>query len=220
MVPQNEVVGIDLNDSWDDILSVIRHSTYTRLPVFRDSIDDVTGLLHLKAVVQSGSLENLDCDRLEKLVEEPYFVPDGTPLNKQLVQFQRSRQRTAFIVDEYGDIRGIVTLEDILEEIIGEFTSESAPPVHTDVQPDTSGGYVVNAAANVRALNRTMNWHLPTDGPKTLNGLILEQLEIIPERGAGLVLNDYEIEILETGENVVKAVRIREPRQSTQALAG
>ncbi len=220
MVPQNEVVGIDLNDSWDDILSVIRHSTYTRLPVFRDSIDDVTGLLHLKAVVQSGSLENLDCDRLEKLAEEPYFVPDGTPLNKQLVQFQRSRQRTAFIVDEYGDIRGIVTLEDILEEIIGEFTSESAPPFHTDVQPDTSGGYVVNAAANVRALNRTMNWHLPTDGPKTLNGLILEQLEIIPERGAGLVLNDYEIEILETGENVVKAVRIREPRQSTQALAG
>jgi len=210
MVPHNEIVGIDLNDDWNEILDTIRNSAYTRLPVFRDSIDDVIGILHMKRLVQSSGLEQLNKPLLMNLVEDPYFVPEGTPLNKQLVQFQRARQRTAFIVDEYGDIQGIVTLEDILEEIVGEFTSEPAP-THADVRKDGKSGFIVKGSANIRALNRMMKWHLPTNGPKTLNGLILETLEAIPAPGTGLKLNDYPIEILETSDNIVQSVRINPP---------
>ena len=219
MIPQNEVVGIDLEDGWPEILQTIRDSSFTRLPVFRDSIDNVIGILHLKRLVQSAGLEQLNKQTLASLVEDPYFVPENTPLNKQLVQFQRARQRTAFIVDEYGDIQGIVTLEDILEEIVGEFTSEPVP-AHADVRKDDQSGYIVKASANVRALNRTMNWHLPTNGPKTLNGLILEQLETIPKQGTGLMLDDYPVEILKTSENVVKTVRIDAPMPKEQAMTG
>lgn len=209
MVPQNEIIGIDLNDDWDEIRDTIRTSAYTRLPVFRDSIDDVIGILHMKRLVHAG-LEQLSKQDLMGLVEDPYFVPEGTPLNKQIMQFQRARQRTAFIVDEYGDIQGLVTLEDILEEIVGEFTSEPAP-THADVRKDDKSGYVVQGSANIRALNRMMNWHLPTDGPKTLNGLIVETLEAIPKQGTGLMLNDYPIEILKTSDSIVQSVRINSP---------
>jgi len=210
MVPQNEIVGIDLNDDWREILTTIRNSAYTRLPVFKDSIDDVIGILHMKRLVRGAGLEELNKALLLKLVEDPYFVPEGTPLNKQLVQFQQARQRTAFIVDEYGDIQGIVTIEDILEEIVGEFTSEPAP-THADVRKDDKSGYVVKGSANIRALNRMMNWRLPTDGPKTLNGLIIETLEAIPKQGTNLMLADYPIEILNTSDSVVQSVRINPP---------
>ncbi len=218
MIPQTEVVGIDLTDDWPEILRTIRESSFTRLPVFRDSIDNVIGILHLKRLVQSAGLEELNKRTLTSLVEDPYFVPENTPLNKQLVQFQRARQRTAFIVDEYGDIQGLVTLEDILEEIVGEFTSEPVP-AHADVRKDDESGYIVRASANVRALNRMMNWHLPTNGPKTLNGLILEQLETIPEQGTDLMLDDYPVEILKTSESVVKTVRINTPLEKERAIA-
>jgi Mg2+/Co2+ transporter CorB len=219
MIPQSEIVGIDLADNWSDILQTIRDSSFSRLPVFRDSIDNVIGILHLKRLIKSAGLEQLNQQSLMAVVEEPYFVPENTPLNKQLVQFQRAKQRTAFIVDEYGDIQGIVTLEDILEEIVGEFTSEPVPE-HADVRKDEKSGYIVRASANVRALNRMMNWHLPTDGPKTLNGLILEQLETIPTQGTGLMLDDYPVEILKTSENVVKTVRIDAPMPKEQAMTG
>ena len=140
---------------------------------------------------------------------EPFFVPEGTSVHGLLGQFHRSGQRTAFVVDEYGDIQGMVTIEDILEEILGGFSATS-DAAEADVRKEESGRtWLVNASINVRALNRMMQWHLPTDGPTTLNGLILEQLETIPEKGAVLVLNGYTVEILETGENVVSAVRIR-----------
>lgn len=211
MIPQNEVVGIDLDDDWAHVLDVIRNSGYTRLPAYRESIDNVVGILHVKRLLQHAALDHLTRQTLEGLLDEPYFVPEGTPLNKQLVQFQRARQRTAFVVDEYGDIQGIVTLEDLLEEIVGEFTSEPDAG-GSDLQRDeVAGGFIVDAGTNVRVLNRTMNWRLPTDGPKTLNGLILEKLETIPRKGTGLVLNDYRIEILQTSGNVVEKVRIREP---------
>jgi Mg2+/Co2+ transporter CorB len=219
MIPQNEVIGIDMADDWEQIIRTIRESSFTRLPVFNDSMDDVIGILHMKRLLRSSGLDTLDKKTLMSLVEDAYFVPEGTPLNKQLVQFQRTKQRTAFVVDEYGDIQGIVTLEDILEEIVGEFTSEPVP-AHADVRQDAQAGYVVKASANVRALNRMMNWHLPTDGPKTLNGLILEQLETIPEKGTGLMLNDYPIEILQTSDNVVKSVRIGAPLPDQRAAAG
>ena len=134
--------------------------------------------------------------------------------NRQLVQFQQNRLRTALVVDEYGDIQGLVTLADILEEIVGEFTTD-VTPAHEDVQADpTNSAYLVNASANIRSLNRMMSWHLPTDGAKTLNGLILQQLETIPKKGTGLTLGDYPVEIIETSENVVNMVRIQPPDSS------
>ena len=154
MIPQNEVVGIDLDDEWPKIMDTIRSSGYTRLPVYREAIDNVVGILHVKRLIQHPAPEQLNKSLLESLLDEPYFVPEGTPLNKQLVQFQRSRQRTAFVVDEYGDIQGIVTLEDLLEEIVGEFTSEPEPARPTCVAM-TSPVVHVNGSANVRVLNRT-----------------------------------------------------------------
>jgi Mg2+/Co2+ transporter CorB len=219
MIPHNEIVGIDLTEDWQQILATIRQSHHTRLPVYRDSIDDVVGVLHLRNLIQNASLERLDRESLERLVEAAYFIPEGTPLNRQLVQFQRTHRRNAFVVDEYGDIQGLVTLEDILREIMGEFNGEPEP-THQDVRPDQqSDGFVVNATASVRALNRMMNWHLPTDGPKTLNGLILEQLETIPEKGTGLMLNDYPVEILKTTNNVVKTVLVHAPAATERRVA-
>jgi Mg2+/Co2+ transporter CorB len=209
MVPQKDIIAVDLSDAWENVLKQIRGSQFTRLPVFRDSLDNnVLGILHMKRLVQSGSIDKLHPEDIEGLLDQPYFVPEGTPLNSQLVQFQRTHQRTALVVDEYGDIQGLVTLEDLLEEIVGEFTSE---PVTTEseVTPDATGkGYVVDASANIREINRMMNWKLPTDGPKTINGLILEQLEKIPETGTGLMLDAYPIEILETSESAIKTVRV------------
>ncbi len=222
MIPQNEVVGIDLHDDWAKILEVIRTSGYTRLPVYREAIDNVVGMLHVKRLIQhSAQQQDLTRDSIESLLDEPYFVPEGTPLNKQLVQFQRARQRTAFVVDEYGDIQGIATLEDLLEEIVGDFTSEPGPDTKDLHRDEVSGGFIVEAGTNVRVLNRTMNWRLPTDGPKTLNGLILEKLGTIPRKGTGLMLNDYAVEILQTSGSVVEKVRIREPATGpAPAVAG
>jgi len=220
MIPQNEVVGIDLTDDWDRIITTIRSSGYTRLPVYREAIDNVVGLLHVKRLIAHPYSEKLSPEVLETLLDEPYFVPEATPLNKQLVQFQRSRQRTAFVVDEYGDIQGIVTLEDLLEEIVGDFTSEPADAGPSVPRHDAaSGSYIVDASANVRVLNRMMNWSLPTDGPKTLNGLILEKLGSIPRKDTRLMLNGYAIEILQISGNVVDSVRIRQPAEAPADLA-
>ena len=213
MIPHNEVVGIDLNNDWDRILETISRSVFTRMPVYRDTLDKVTGVLHMKRLVQEGALEHLDSDRLEQILDEPYFVPEGTPLQTQLLQFQRRRRRTALVVDEYGDIQGMITLEDLLEEIVGEFTSEPATDTDEVQRDGQSPGYIVSGNINIRALNRRMNWHLPTDGPKTLDGLILERLETIPSSGTGLMLSDYPVVIVKTGENVVKSVRILPPEE-------
>lgn len=210
MIPDNELVGIDLNDDWQAIVETITRSPHSRLPVYRGTIENLVGLLHVRSLV--GTLTGtLDQAAIESLMAEPFFVPEGASVHSLLGQFHRSGQRTAFVVDEYGDIQGMVTIEDILEEILGGFSS-SADAAAADVRKDASADtWVVNAGINVRALNRMMHWRLPTDGPTTLNGLILEQLETIPERGAILVLNGYKVEILETGENAVSSVRITPP---------
>ncbi len=207
MVPHTEVIGIDLDDDIDDISRLIRECEHTRLPVFRDNLDNVVGLLHLRRLANLASGPSFTKDDLEKLVVEPYFVPEGTPLSTQLVQFQKRRQRFALIVDEYGDIQGIVTLEDILEEIVGEFTTDPAA-ADEDIVRESNKTFLVNGTANIREMNRVMNWNLPTDGAKTLNGLILEYLETIPESGTGLKVEGYPIEIVETRENRVQLARI------------
>ncbi len=213
MVPRTEIVGVDLEDDWDDVVEQLRQSQHTRMPLYEGDIDRIVGVLHMKRVVHELARGRLDRDALVEAASarETYFVPSGTTLNNQLLNFQRDKRRMAFVVDEYGDIQGLVTLEDILEEIVGEFTTDPASMMHKDVRAEPDGSFVANAAAGIRALNRSMRWNLPTDGPKTLNGLIVEFLENIPEPGTTLKLANYTLEVLQTGDNAIKTVRIRPP---------
>jgi len=213
MVPRLDIVGVDVDDDWDNIVEQLRQSQHTRLPVYEGDIDRILGVLHMKRVVHELARGRLDRSSLIEAAtaREAYFVPSGTTLNTQLLNFQRDKRRMAFVVDEYGDIQGLVTLDDILEEIVGEFTTDPATMMHKDVHKDADGSFVTNASTTIRALNRSMHWNLPTDGPKTLNGLIVEYLETIPEPGTTLKLADYMLEVLQTGDNAIKTVRIRPP---------
>jgi Mg2+/Co2+ transporter CorB len=210
MVPRNEIVGVDISESWDKVREEIVSSQHTRLPVFNGSIDDLKGVVHLRRVVRLAADNQLDTESLLKLVREPYFIPEGTPLNQQLLNFQNQKRRIGFVVDEYGDIQGLVTLEDILEEVVGEFTSDPATSLK-NVYADPDGSYRVTGFATIRSLNRRLGWKLPTDGPKTLNGLVLEKLENIPQPGRRLDIAGYDVEITETRANAVKSARIRPP---------
>src|SRR6201984_1141559 len=185
MIPRQEIAAIDVQENWDDILDQLRQTPHTRLPVYDGELDNLIGILHMKRVVHELARGTLTRDRLVEIARnrEPYFVPEETSLNVQLSQFQRNRRRIAFVVNEYGDIEGLVTLEDILEEIVGEFTTDPAPVMHKDVHDERPGVYIVNASATIRALNRALGWQVPTGGPKTVNGLLLEQLETIPDKG-------------------------------------
>lgn len=218
MIPRNDIVGLDLNSEWSEILRQLSSTRHTRLPVYRDNIDNVIGFLHVRNALPLLSRREFDEEALLKVVREPYFIPEGTPLNKQLLNFQQQKRRVALVVDEYGDIQGLVTLEDILEEIVGEFTTDISAAVK-DVHPLEDGSYLVDGGANVRDLNRMMHWDLPTAGPKTLNGLILEYMETIPEPGTSLLLAGYPIEIVQTTGNAVKTVKIKPalPRKAGDA---
>jgi Mg2+/Co2+ transporter CorB len=213
MVPRQEVAGVDLDDPWDRLLDQLRDTQHTRLPVYEGDLDHIIGVLHMKDVVHELARGDLTRERVVELARgrEAYYAPEGTTLNQQLLNFQRDRRRMAFVVDEYGDVQGLLTLEDILEEIVGEFTTTPAH-LHRDVHRESDESWVVSGSASLRALNRALGWKFPTDGPKTLNGLILEYLETIPEPGTGLRLHGYPMEILQTADNTVKTVRIRAPR--------
>jgi Mg2+/Co2+ transporter CorB len=219
MVPHNEIVGVDLDDDMHEIIAAIRQASHTRLPVYRDTIDDVVGILHLRRLASLAIDVDFSKDELQDMLEEPYFVPEGTPLSTQLVQFQKSRQRFALVVDEYGDIQGVVTLEDILEEIVGEFTAAPAGE-DDDIVRESDNTWLVRGTANIREMNRVMNWNLPTDGPKTLNGLILEYLETIPESGTSLNIDGYPIDILEATGSRVRSARIRTTGPQERSAAG
>ena len=207
MVPKNEIHGLDLDDDRQVILEHLTNSQHTLLPVFRSRVDDTQGILHLRKCIDLTSRNDWEPHDLEKLAEEPYFIPSGTALNAQLRNFQLQKQRVGLVVDEYGDIEGMVTLADILEEIVGEFTTDLADH-STDIHPQDDGTYLIDASVTIRELNRAMSWGLPTDGPKTLNGLILEYLESIPEPGTSFLLSGYPVEIIQTSENTVKTARI------------
>ena len=208
MIPRNEIIGIDLNeDDWDTILDQLTTTQHTRLPLYRGDINHIVGIVHVRNTLHKLTAGELSVDTLIELAREPYYIPETTTLNRQLLNFQRQKRRIGLVVDEYGDIHGLVTLEDILEEIVGEFTTD-ASMTSPDVHAQDDGSYLVTGSVNIRELNRTMNWKLPTKGPKTLNGLILEYLESIPSPGTALLINDYPIEIVQTAENTVKVVRI------------
>lgn len=210
MIPRSDISSIDIADDWDSILELLRTTPHTRLPLCEDSLDNVIGMVHMKKVAHALAHGEMSRETLLRLAREreAYFVPDGTTLDVQLHNFQRDRRRIALVVDEYGDILGLVTLEDILEEIVGEFTSDPGT-LHRDIHREADGSYVVSGTINVRVLNRTLGWTLPTDGPRTLNGLVLEYLENIPEPGTSLKLGDISVEILQAVDNAVKTARLK-----------
>ena len=207
MVPRNEVIGVDLDDDWDDILQQLASSQYARLPVFRESLDHVVGYVHLRKMPHLLLQESFTRSDLEQAIRDPYFIPASTTLNRQMANFQRTRQRFGLVVNEYGDILGLVTMDDLLEEIVGEFTTDPADTIK-DVFPQDDGSFLVDGSVTIRELNRSMGWHFPTDGPKTLNGLLIDYLESIPEVGTTVKLAGYPVEVVQTKGNAVKMARV------------
>jgi len=207
MIPRNELVGIDMDDDWDDILKQLTNSQHTRMPVFNTDINNVRGMIHVRNTLQLLTQKETSKEDLKRWIRPAYFVPEGTPLNKQLLHFQREKHRSGLVVDEYGDVQGLVTLEDILEEIVGEFTTDPATHIK-EVHRQKDGTFLVDGSASIRELNRVMQWELPTNGPKTFSGLITEHMESIPKPGTSLMLAGYPVEIVQTKDNMVKTAQI------------
>ena len=208
MVPRNELIGIDINDDWKKIQKQLTQSNHTRVLLYRDSIDDVVGYVHVRDALKLLSKNQFTKASLLRAVRELYFVPEKTPLNVQLLKFQHAKERLALVVDEYGDIQGLVTLEDILEEIVGDFTTTQTPTPSDEVTLQPDGSYLVDGSASIRDVNKEMSWQLPTYGPKTLNGLIIEHLEDIPQANLSVRIAGYPIEIVDVSENRIKSVRV------------
>ena len=217
MVPRNEITGIDLNDDWNDIVHQITHSQRTRVPVFHDSIDDTVGVLHLRKVLNLFSRDELNMKTLKGLIASAYFIPAGTSLTQQLLNFQDNRRRSGLVVDEYGSIQGLVTLEDILEEIVGQFTTDS-PTRNLGIHKQSDNSYLIDGNTHIRDINRALDWELPVDGPKTLNGLILEHMEIIPQTGTSLMVDNYTIEIMRSTNNAVQTARVQDTSDIAEAI--
>jgi Mg2+/Co2+ transporter CorB len=207
MVPRNDVAGIDLEDDMDAIMQLITNSQHTRMPVYRKDMNNVVGVLHLRSAARLLGMDLINKAEVLQLTSEAYFIPESTPLHTQLINFQKNKQRIAIVVDEYGDVKGIVTLEDILEEIVGNFTTNLSEET-TDIHPQGDGSYLIEGTTNIREINRVLDWDLPTDGPKTLNGLLTELLENIPEPYVGIRLPYHRAEIVQVKDNMIKTVRM------------
>jgi Mg2+/Co2+ transporter CorB len=209
MIPRNEIDGINLDDDENEILEALNNCHHTRLPVYHGNLDNVIGILHVRRLLRGLiSHEELSKDVLRNALTGLYFVPESSDLHTQLLNFQRNKQRIGLVVDEYGVVVGLVTVEHILEEIVGEFTTDPQA-LSREIHPQDDGSYLIDGGAYIREINRKLRWHLPTAGPKTLNGLILEHLESMPDPGTSLRLGDYTIEITQTAENAVKMARVR-----------
>lgn len=218
MIPRNEITGIDLNDDWNDIVHQITHGQRTRVPVFHDSIDNTIGVLHLRKVLNLFSRDELNIKTLKGLIAPAYYIPAGATLNRQLLNFKDNRRRTGLVVDEYGSIQGLVTLEDILEEIVGQFTTDS-PTRSLGLHKTEDNSYLIDGNTHIREINRALGWSLPADGPKTLNGLILEHMEMIPKNGTSLMMDNYTIEITRTTNNAVQTAKVTNNLADTNSEA-
>ena len=208
MVPRAEITGLDINDDLTENLNYVSQGSHTRLPLFRDSLDDIIGVIHVRRVIRLlKDTSEITLEDLEELAEEPHFVSLNTSLSAQLLNFQRTKKRLGFVVDEYGTIQGLVTLADILEEIVGEFTTD-LQTYSADITRQDDGSFIIDGSATLREINRELNWELPASGPKTLNGLILERLETMPEPGTTLKLGNFTLEITQVTDNAVKSVRV------------
>jgi Mg2+/Co2+ transporter CorB len=216
LVPRNEIVGIDLNSSDEEIAEQITSSDYTRLPVFREHINSIEGIFHLRHSVLAFKDGTLDRETLIELLSEPYFIPENTPLNVQLANFQKEKNRVGIVVDEYGDVMGLVALEDILEEIVGDFTSNIAETIE-EILPQNDGSFMIEGTAGVRDINKALDWELPTEGPRTLNGLLIEHLESFPDASCGVEIGNYLFEIIDAADKKIEVVRATLKDQGTTA---
>ena len=216
MIPRTEILGVDLNDPWPEVLERLTNSQYTRLPVYRDSIDNILGFVHVRRIIGDLVRGDFNPEDLEARLKAPCFIPEGTGLHTQMLKFQRQHERVGLVVDEYGEIVGLAALEDILEEIVGEFTTDPGSVSHS-ITRQADGSYLVEGNATVRALNRVLGLALETGGPRTLNGLILEHLETIPEAGTSLLIDGYPVTIVQVQGNRVKTAAIQ-PERPASAL--
>ncbi|MGE4801831.1 HlyC/CorC family transporter [Yersinia hibernica] len=208
MVPRNEVIGIDINDDWKSIMRQLTHSPHGRIVLYRQSLDDAIGMLRVREAYRlMTEKKEFNKENLLRAADEIYFIPEGTPLNVQLVKFQRNKEKVGMIVDEYGDIQGLVTVEDILEEIVGDFTTSMSPTLAEEVNPQSDGSVLIDGSANVRELNKAFNWSLPIDA-RTINGMLLEELADIPQVDAQVRVGNYLIDVLDVQENMIKRVRV------------
>jgi Mg2+/Co2+ transporter CorB len=202
MTPRNEIVGIDLEASIEDIITQIKTSPHSRLAVYKKSIDRVVGFLHLRNVLVLINKDNFDKQSIINLLIKPAFIPENTPVHTQMLRFKNEKIRIGLVVDEYGDVQGLVTLDDLLQEIVGELIADDEI-----ARKQSDGSYLIDASITVRELNRVMNWSLPTEGPKTLNGLIIDFMETIPKSGTSIKLQGHPLEIIKRNENAVKLVK-------------
>lgn len=208
MVPRGEIVGIDLEDEWDEIQQQLSQTVYTRLPVYRGNIDQIEGLLHIRSIISKLSHHSLVFDDLRKSVRKPYFIPEGTSLTRQLLEFQQKERRLGLVVDEYGDIQGLVTLDDILEEIVGEYTSEGRERARV-IRKLSDGSFLVDGTAGIRTLNRRTGWDLPYEDAHTLSGLLIEKLEAIPEGKTSIRIGQHVMTIVDIRDNMIQKVLVK-----------
>lgn len=209
MIPRSEIVGIDINDDWKSIERQLRSSPHSRIVLYRESLDDAIGMLRVREAWRLMSeKQEFTKEMMLRAADEIYYVPEGTPLNIQLVKFQRNKKKVGLVVDEYGDIQGLVTVEDILEEIVGDFTTSMSPTLAEEVRPQNDGSVIIDGSASVREINKAFNWTLPEDEARTVNGMILEELEEIPITGTRVRIRQYDIDILDVQENMIKQVKI------------
>ncbi len=210
MIPRNEVIGINIDDNLDSILQQLRTSQHTRLPIYKGDINNIIGILHLRNMTKVMSQNEPNKAALLQVCREPYFTPESTSLNAQLLYFQQEKRRISVVVDEYGDVLGIVTMEDILEEIVGEFTTNFSSASNQDIISQDDGSHLIDGSTPIRTINKNLNWNLPTNGPKTLSGLITEALETLPESPVCLYIEEYQVEIRQLKDNIVKTIQISE----------
>lgn len=209
MVPRNEIVGININDDWKSIVRQLTHSPHGRIVLYRDTLDDAMSMLRVREAYRlMTEKQEFTKETLLRAADEIYFVPEGTPLSVQLVKFQRNKKKVGLVVDEYGDIQGLVTVEDILEEIVGDFTTSMSPTLAEEVTPQNDGSVIIEGSANVREINKAFNWTLPEDEARTVNGMLLEELQEIPAIDTRVRLSHYDIDILDVQDNMIKQVRV------------
>jgi Mg2+/Co2+ transporter CorB len=217
MVPRNDIIGIDLEEDWSDTLKQITTLSYTRIPIYSGHIDNLIGIALMRKILPLLLTDDFNQQSLSDLTRQSYFIPEGTTLTTQLINFRKNKRRIGFVVDEYGDIQGLVTIEDILEEIVGEFTTDPTALRQPFFQ-DSDGSFLIDGSTHIRKINRNLDIQLPSHGPRTLNGLILEHMEFIPEAGTSLKISGYPIEVMQVKNNMVKTARIAlgKPLQSDQ----
>ena len=207
LVPKNEIIGLDIEDDIDEILSQIGSAQHTLLPMYKREIDNIIGILHLRSVGKLIQVEKINKATIIQETMEPYFIPESTPLHTQLFNFQSKKLRMAMVVDEYGAVQGLVTLEDILEEIVGEFTTDLATS-NKEIHEQGDGIFLIDGSASIRDINRILSWDLDSSSAKTLNGLLTEILQSIPESAVGIELDGYYAEIVQVKDNVIRTVRM------------